>query len=161
MATITDIVNEFKTVETAYAGTHGFRFDYPSAINNEDRQLPFPRVLLSANIDHDTGAVQVKKDKVVYKTRLFFYDTYVEDEKDNTLLQTKYGNLEQIALKYLRKIWLRRQDNSHSGWTIDNFDSLQGFFAIRKHADQLVQITYDITFSAHVGCDTGTFNNLS
>ncbi len=160
MANITNIATECQTITDAFASIKTFIYDRLEEIN-AGRAKQYPVLLLDSNAtqtnlkyDKSTGLPSVKQ----YATKLFFFDLYDETSKDSTDLETKQGDLQQIADQWWAE-FRRRNDNNSNGLLLANKDTIAGLFAHDTQNDKLIQIAYDVVFRTfEESCTVGTFN---
>ena len=159
MAQINDIVNELNTIATAFSSVNSFYFEEIGYIN-DDRKKVYPAILVdSRNIDVNPQAFNRSNlpNKVIYGFKLFFFDDYLTSEQKTVTRQQKYSELETIANQYLAEVKKRGLDNSNLGFHLQDAQVNNGFVVDEVHNDRLVQLVYDITFTAYNDCNTGTF----
>lgn len=160
MAQISDIVNELNTIATAFTSVNSFYFDEIGYIN-DDRKKTYPAILVdSRNVD--INPVNFTRNnlpnKINYGFKLFFFDDYLTSEQKTTTRQAKYSELETIANQYLAEIKNRTLADSTKGFHLQSAQVNNGFVVDKVHNDDLVQLVYDVTFTAYNECDTGTFS---
>ena len=159
MAQINDIVSELNTIATAFTSINTFEFEEIDYIN-DNRSKTYPVLLVdSRNIDINPQTFNRSNlpNKVIYGFKLFFLDDYHVSEQKTTTRQDKYSELETIAHQFLAEVKKRGLDNSALGFHIQDSQVNNGFVVDDVHNDKLVQLVYDVTFTAYNDCNTGTF----
>ena len=160
MAQINDIVTELNTVATAFTAINTFEFEEIDYIN-DNRSKTYP-VLLVDSRNIDINPIDFKRsnlpNKVHYSFKLFFLDDYHTSEQKTTTRAAKYSELETIANQFLAEIKKRGIANSDLNFHLQTSQVNNGFVVDEVHNDKLVQLVYDVTFTAYGDCTEGTFS---
>lgn len=157
MATIKTVIDELNTIATAFSSVNTFVFDELSSIN-DDISKNYPVILVnSRSVDYTLNEFNNSylPNKKSVTLQIFFFDTYKEAQQATTDKQTKYAALELIADQFLAEV-KRRTINNYLGF--DLVTGSNGFEVDKVHNDNLVQISYNVTFTLQNICTTGTFS---
>jgi len=160
MAQINDIVTELNTIATAFTSINTFEFEEIGHIN-DNRKKSYPVLLVdSRNIDINPLTFNRSNlpHRIEYSFKLFFFDDYQVSEQKTTSKQDKYSQVETIANQFLAEVKRRTEADSSKGFHLKSSEVSNGFVVDKVHNDDLVQLVYDVTFTAYNDCQTGTFN---
>ena len=160
MAQINDIISELNTIATAFTSINTFEFEEIGYIN-DNRNKTYPVLLVdSRNIDINplTFNRSDLPNKVVYGFKLFFLDDYHVSEQKTTSRADKYSEVETIAHQFLAEVKRRGVADSSLGFHLQTSQVNNGFVVDEVHNDKLVQMVYDVSFTAYNDCSTGSFS---
>jgi hypothetical protein len=157
MATIKTIIDELNTIATAFSSVNSFIFDEIGEIN-DDISKTYPALLINSRdvnfTNENFNDVYLPRKKTI-TLQMFLFDTYKESEQVTTDRQTKYANLLTIGDQFLAEV-KRRSMEEHLGFEI--LTGSNGFEVDKLHNDNLVQVFFNLTFTAKQDCTVGTFN---
>ena len=158
MATIKTVIDELETIANAFTGVNEFMYDRPSYINGRMNEQ-YPLILVNSSPNHTRGAVNNSflPRKKQFVLNIFMYDTYNEDEKSTTTLQTKQAEVDTLLDQYIAEV-IRRNVSGANGFYLSEQASINGFLAHDVHNGRLVQSTYTVNVYLDSECSTGTFN---
>jgi hypothetical protein len=158
MATIKTVIDEFQTIANAFTGVEEFMYDRPSHINGRLNEQ-YPLILVNSSPNHTRGDVNNSflPRKKRFTLNVFCYDTYNEDEKSTTTLQTKQANVDELLDQYIAEV-MRRNVSGSNGFYLSDQSNINGFVAHDVHNGRFVQSTYTINVYLDSECNTGTFN---
>lgn len=158
MATIKTVIDELETIANAFTGVEQFMYDRPSYINGRPSEA-WPLILVNSSPNNVRG--DVNRDylprKKQFTLNIFVYDTFNEDEKSTTTLQTKQAAVDQLLDQYIAEL-MRRNNSGANGFFLSEQATINGFIAHDVHNGRLVQSTYTVNVYLDSECSTGTFN---
>jgi hypothetical protein len=121
-----------------------FLYDRVWAMNGAPSST-YPAMLVEANPDFDLAQFQSNNKAGIqtFSGKLFFFDTYYQEERGSKKLYKKQSELNELALKIIAE--MRRRDKRI------NFGG--GFLAFDVHNAKLIEVFIPFTYNMQIGCD--------
>lgn len=154
MSTITQLIDELRTIAAAQQGVGTFLYADPMDVNNF-RDKTYPLVLADRNIAIEQ--LGLKSRQRVYTFKLYFYDLYSRTETTTTPSEQKQYDLELLAEEFLQEFRARYRENGFP-WKLENEDLLVGQWGFNKYNDRLAQLVYQVKIRCQGQCSVGTFS---
>lgn len=158
MANIKSIVDECLTISEAFTSIKSQTYNEIGAVNFEDNDKDYPMFLFdkkSIGISITDYGRNKLPSEVKYTADLYFYNTYTEEEKISTSLQTKQEELIIIAEQFIAEL-KNRTDSTNNSFFVNTVDSSSVTDEINN--DRLIEVKYSLEFISRItSCDTGQF----
>ncbi len=163
MAQIDSVVDEFRTIATAFTGIETFDYEHITALNTKYDQSQKPLFLLQKK---PPTVIQPTEDHSFKTYTLTFgiYDDYNRDEKSTTDFEDKEAEIEQKMEQFIQQFIARSigettQVTTPQPWmvieTALNLD-VEKIYPIAK--GQLIATEATMTVRVDSSCIAGTFN---
>lgn len=154
--TYKDLIDVFKAVVDELCPTAlTFLYDNVWAMNGAP-SITYPAMLVEAHPNFDFEGFQANSNKVglqKFSGKLFFFDTYWQDEKAAKDTYQKQSELNELSLKIIAEIKTRLLDLERP----IEIKYGSGFFGTNVHNAKLVEVFIPFSVSLRVGCDLADF----
>ena len=141
--TYEQLVDIFKAAANAYTGIPSLNFHYDKVwYNNGAAANNYPSMLFECSPDFELKGQQTtgRTGQQVFTGKLFFYDTFWENERAVKDVYVKQSQLNELALKVIGNI-----NGRAAAFPTQQIAWGKGFFGIDVHNPKLVQVYVPFT----------------
>ena len=159
MATYKDIINEFETIANAFDSVNYFIYNRVSEINGRIQDKADPLLLVKSTPNTNRGSVNndFLPSRKEYSFNIFLYNTRDTNTQKTKSLQESQSEVDLILDQYIAE-FIRRNISGDNGFSLVDYNQINGFLAHDVHNAKLVQSTYSLTIALDSSCSLGTFN---